>query len=594
MSLLLNMARRLSFTIAQPITIVGWYVSSFILMGLVAAATYDLPLPQGEDRALGQAYYYAIMAAALYFIIASLMVFTVFGAIKGHYAKEFQLSMSQRTLMLQTIFYMVYLLGGAAVFARIESWKFLDAVYWADFTLLTVGIGDYAPMTHLGRGLLFPYAILGIIILGLVIGSIRSLVLERGKNKLSARMLEKKRSRVVRRLTKGNGKIKLTPLSRGQHAPGSGKTERERREAEFNLMREIQQKAEQRRRYTDLVISGTTWMALWFIGAAIFEQAERNQSWTYFGSLYFAYTSLLTIGYGDYRLMSNSGKPFFVFWSLLAVPALTILISNMGDTVVKGLRDATIHLGEFTVLPGDASTKQRFEHIIAKATGGKIFAKGPIFEKPPGVLSEKTNDDEEKHDTAGGKPADFLADEEEEDELLEAKEARIRGDKLEEDIHYLHYLLVKEIRNVTKQLSQSPPKQYTYDEWAWFLRLMGEDEDASTSHRAPPAEGDPAEETKLQQGTTDDRNNDGAKWSWVGHRSPLMGEVEEAEWVLERLSAALEARLKEQNRIQRRREDGSSSEDAAPPSRESSKTLDVEQAEVAKDREKKGQGSKIE
>ena len=90
------------------------------------------------------------------------MLVTVYGAYQGHYDKEFQLTMSQRTLMLQTISFLVYLLAGAAVYSHIEGWLFLDAVYWADFTLLTVGIGDYSPETHLGRGLLFPFAIGGI------------------------------------------------------------------------------------------------------------------------------------------------------------------------------------------------------------------------------------------------------------------------------------------------------------------------------------------------------------------------------------------------------------------------------------------------
>ena len=140
-ALLFNMARRLSFNIAQPITIIGWYVASFLLIGLVGAATTGLKLPDGAPQAHNQAFYYAIMAAALYFIIATLMVITVWGAYGDHYPKEFELTTSQRTLMLQTISYMVYLLGGAGVFCRVEQWAYLDAVYWADFTLLTIGIG---------------------------------------------------------------------------------------------------------------------------------------------------------------------------------------------------------------------------------------------------------------------------------------------------------------------------------------------------------------------------------------------------------------------------------------------------------------------
>ena len=148
-ALLFNMARRLSFNVAQPITIIGWYVASFLLIGLLGAATTGLKLPAGQDRALNQAFYYAIMAAALYFIIATLMVITVVGAYREHYPKEFELTTSQRTLMLQTIAYMVYLLGGAGVFCRVEQWAYLDAVYWANFTLLTVGIGVGLPCPHL-------------------------------------------------------------------------------------------------------------------------------------------------------------------------------------------------------------------------------------------------------------------------------------------------------------------------------------------------------------------------------------------------------------------------------------------------------------
>jgi len=172
-----------------------------------------------------------------------------------------------------------------------------------------VGIGDYAPTTHTGRSLLFPFAIVGIIILGLVIGSIRSLVLERGKLKLGARMVEKERRRVLKALEKEEFNQILHPMpteASGESSPTVAdekekeiRTERRRREMEFNLMRETQEKAAARRRWMSLTVSATVWLVLWFGGAAIFQQTERNQNWSYFQSLYFAYTSLLTIGFGD-------------------------------------------------------------------------------------------------------------------------------------------------------------------------------------------------------------------------------------------------------------------------------------------------------
>lgn len=551
-ALLLNMARRLSFSIAQPLTIAGWYLASILLIALVAVTSYGLKLPPGQDRALTQAFYYAIIAAALYFIIASLMIFTVYGAFRGHYPSEFELTTIQRTLMLQTIVFMVYLLAGAAVYAKVESWKFLDAVYFAEFTLLTVGIGDIAPLTHLGRSLLFPYAIGGIVILGLVIGSIRSLVLERGKKKIDSRMLEKKRERFVKQVKTSEDVAKLNPVSNEKQAEQAGMSEYKRRKQEFELMRMIQNQASVRQKWTSLLFSSSAWFLLWFIGALVFYKAEAKQSWTYFQSLYFAYTSLLTIGYGDFAPISNSGKPFFVFWSLLVVPTLTILISDMGDTVIKWVQGLTLKLGELTVLPGEVSTRGRIKHRAAKLSKGKVSLKGGLMDEPPGFLTEKRAISSRKEDQPHqGKATDNSAEEQEHEKQDDANLAKHYDKKdFDKDPHRYHLLLIKELRNVIKHTNESPPRKYTYDEWVWFLKLMGEDESSDVSHRKPPAKVEAKNphrngphSIELQQGQTNDNDGRILPWSWLGTRSPLMGEAEEADWVLERLSVRLEKQL---------------------------------------------------
>ena len=201
------------------------------------------------------------------------MMFTIYGAIKGHYSKEFKLTIPQRTLMLQTICLLGYLLLGALVYSKIEGWKFLDAVYWADFTMLTIGIGDdYTPHTHLGRSLLFPFAIGGIVYLGLVVGSIRSLVLDRTKKKLSVRMTEKVRRRVIQRIdtaensrnpvNKIRGLDKKTAKTLTLDPVGHEGGEKRRREAEFHAMRAVQAMASKERQWISLTISGLAWLFL--------------------------------------------------------------------------------------------------------------------------------------------------------------------------------------------------------------------------------------------------------------------------------------------------------------------------------------------
>ena len=554
LALLLNMARRLSFVIAQPITIVGWFLSSFLLISLISVAnSHRFSLSPPQQHALTQAFYYAIIAAALYCIISLLMVATVIGAYLGHYEKKFRLTLSQRTLMLQTIAFMMYLLIGALIYSYIEGWKYLDAVYWADFTLLTVGIGDdFVPKTHLGRSLLFPYAIGGILTLGLVIGSVRSLVLERGKQKMHARFTEKRREKAISSVDRDNRTIQVGWFKRYKFSQ-KGLSEAQRREQEFNIMRKIQAGADQQRRWFALSLSATATCALWFVGAAILATAENDQQWSYFDSMYFAYTSLLTIGYGDLQPESNSGKAFFVFWSLLAVPTLTILISHMGDTVIKAFEDFTVWAGSLTILPGEVGTKATLKASIDKMTRQRLF-KDDTFHmgQPPGFIaynSENQRKMNEQH-TIEHHAADRLANYVEGTELDVAQEAGHRGDALERDIHLYHFVLAKEVRNLMRDISASPPKEYSYREWAWYLKLIGQDENDPELHRTPPTEVNRRRfvpgKHKTEMGNLGkaDGEEGGLRWSWLGTRSPLMSNKAEAEWLLEKLSAALEHELR--------------------------------------------------
>ena len=524
--LLLNMARRVSFAFAQPITLVGFYTASLLLMALVGvASTSRFRLEPRQEHALSQAYYYAMIASALYFIIASLMLFTIYGAYKGRYPKDFRLSPSQRTLMLQTIGFMFYLLLGALVFAEVEGWNFLDGVFYADFTLLTVGIGgEFVPITHTARSLLFPYAIGGLVIVGLVIGSIRSLVLEHGKQKMAARFTEIKREKILASFNDKTRTINLGWFSKMEYLK-EGLSELQMREQEFRVMRRVQEISERNRRYTSLAISTTAALLLWFLGALVFMFAEKPQGWTYFSSLYFAYTSLLTVGYGDLVPQSNAGKSFFVFWSLLAVPTLTILISNMGDTIIKEFKDFTIWVGSFTLLPDEEGLVSTLR-IGAKRTK-KIYRKDSQKFNPGASLRHMI---------------DRLKGHAEEEELGLAEEAGEHGDKLMRDIHFYHFILSKEIRKLMKDVDASPPRQYSYAEWAYYLHLLGQDENDSTSHRRARVyhkhDGRPTPDL----GTAD--GGDEQAWSWLGIRSPLMGNSSEAQWLLRRLSARLEMEMR--------------------------------------------------
>ncbi|QPC72335.1 hypothetical protein HYE68_003087 [Fusarium pseudograminearum] len=601
--LLLNMTRRVRFTIAQPITIVGWYISAILLISLLATAAG--PIYEGfkypsDELIWSQAFYYGMWAAILYFVDASLMLVTFYGAWTGHYNKDFNLTPSQRTLMLQTIMFLFYLLLGALVFSNIEGWNYLDAVYWADVTLFTVGFGDFRAETNLGRALMMPYALVGVISLGLVVGSIRSLVLERGKRQVDARMEEKKRRRIVRTMTKKGEDEMLEPIRDSQRSMTPQRTdsntqlpatEFERRKAEFELMRKIQAQTSSRRRWMAMAISTGSWLILWLLGAYIFVKCEENyQGWDYFDGFYFCFVSLTTIGYGDVTPASNAGKSFFVFWSLLALPTMTVLISNAGDTIIKLIRDGTLRLGNVTILPGEeGSFSDDLKYILHRCTFGYAF---PDYTEPAPASHMKKIP--EAHDSSGDAAAAFIDTEQGSDPndsrgrsknprngddgsyserpdhsrhnstfTTRVRRSLSRLRDAHEDLptgSNFHFLLISEIQALTAHLKSQKPHKYSFEEWAWYLKLIGEDESRADTHLKAQPKPKTHHHKRHHNKDVDDspEKSSGEKtdsehvkaWSWVGNRSPLMGSQEETEWILDRLMERLRESLSAEGRKQ--------------------------------------------
>src|SRR6266536_1735453 len=140
-------------------------------------------VPPGPGEVYSQGFWYAIIAACTYLFSSMMLMINMLGYFLGHYPQHFQLTDDQRNLILQTMMFFVWLAGGGGVFARVCHWSFVDALYFCDVTILTVGFGDYYSNNDVGRGLVFPYSVFGIIILGLMVSSIHSFATELGNNK---------------------------------------------------------------------------------------------------------------------------------------------------------------------------------------------------------------------------------------------------------------------------------------------------------------------------------------------------------------------------------------------------------------------------
>ncbi|QDS70861.1 hypothetical protein FKW77_005610 [Venturia effusa] len=593
--LLFNFTSRVRYIIALPATIIFWYVATFILTGItISMHVYEPPIP--PFQVYTQGYWYAVIAAGksftsvsaisfvlqivqiLYFVCSVLLMINMLGYFLGHYPQQFDLTDHQRTLILQTMLFFVWLAGGGAVFSTVEShhgdntqtWAFVDGLYFCDVTILTVGFGDLYPTGDLGRGLVFPYSVFGIITLGLVITSISKFASELSEDKIVRRHFDKQRNRTIERSITNSEELqriasrrdaRLTALGREvkisepfnprqfdmarrdvQHLSSSDRSNSisilppvrrrmflpdalKRKEQtflilnnekdKFDAMRRIQHSTRRFRRWYSLSMSVLAFGILWGVGAVVFWQLEKNaQGMTYYQALYFCYVCLLTIGYGDLAPKSNAGRCFFFVWSLVAVPTMTILVNDLGGTVIDSFKKGTFRFADFTLLPKHGVYREWIEskprlfgalkRLQERQQREKRMKEGMPFPDEGGEQPDDEPDVRSLHPDLS-----TLAD-----EVSNDSEPAVPNHAI------LARRLAVAIRSVAADLKSDEKKKYTFEEWAELRRLI----------RFTSEQGEEA----IDQGSEDE-----LQWDWIGPDSPMMSDRSEPEFVLDRLCESL-------------------------------------------------------
>ncbi|KNG46867.1 potassium channel [Stemphylium lycopersici] len=613
--LLLNFTQRIRYIIALPATVILWYLSSGFLIAItICMNTYEPPVRPEETYTQG--FWYAIAAAVFYTICSMILMVNMLGYFLGHYPENFALSESQRTLILQTMTFFIWLGGGSAVFAKLEqdagneSWRFADALYFCDVTILTVGFGDLVPSTDVTRGIVFPYSVGGTITLALIVSSLYTAVRELGDEKIVQKHIDRMRERVAERTVTSSFDLRhrereahhllrkrklgfprisapieprpfrapmgetvqhTSALPRVTNALGITsqpkilllKEEKDR----FEAMRKIQADSKRFKQWMALFWSISTFLILWCVGAVVFWITEQDsQDLTYFQSLYFCYVSLLTIGYGDLAPKTNSGRCFFVIWSLIAVPTMTILVSDLGDTVVANFKKWSDEFADFTVLPKAGIWRSFldkhpwFLHWLQRWTEDRARKKR---------LKRGFEVGEEEH--RSGNSATVSSRSNSEDGSVTTRDpennpqgtdtasstsssSSSRSSKSAPSTSLTHRLALS-IQKVSLDLKQ-PHKRYTYEEWVEFTRLIRATDperldrvlDTKDAKTEDAKKGDANAQTEATP--PEDENEEGlVNWDWIGDNSPMVSGSSESEWLIERLVESLV-------RLERRREGG--------------------------------------
>jgi hypothetical protein len=183
---------------------------------------------------------------------------------------------------------MVFLstLLAAISFFFVEGWGFGDSLWFCFTTVLTIGYGDLTPKTHVGRGVVFAYAFVGLSWLSMCCGAIH--------NYCNKTLFARTRVHNVD-TARVDGLLLSSPL------------------------------------------------ALIVVGGVLFASME---GWSIGDSIYFCIVSLTTVGYGDFVPRSAGGKGLLVVYVLFGVPLLAIALAKIATVrlVVVGANRA-IHGG---------------------------------------------------------------------------------------------------------------------------------------------------------------------------------------------------------------------------------------------------------
>ena len=179
---------------------------------------------------------------------------------------------------------------------------------------------------------------------------------------------------------------------------------------------------------------------------------------------------------------------------------MTILISDMGDTVIASFKRGTFKLADWTVLPKAGLWRE-------------------LLDKYPWLLlwlQKKSQKAAEKGRLAVNMPAGPEEDERDPTPTLEQVSDL---DNLDDEA--LAGKLAIAIRHTANHLKDDPPRRYCYEEWAEYTRLI----------RFSRLSNEEVEQAEEEEGIVE--------WDWIGDDSPMLADSSESQWVLDRLCESL-------------------------------------------------------
>ena len=179
----------------------------------------------------------------------------------------------QREFMAQTLFFFLFVGTGGVIFAKVEGTTYVDGIYFITVTTLTIGFGDMIPQTTAMKILTFPFAVIGISLLAMIVTSIIRLLQDRERRQ---RLEQKAR---LRKEESEKERIHAEEEKRGKSTAIPQQPSRTLSlQDELQALREKDWKRQRRANIQRMVVGGSAFLLFWYIGALIFHLVEVTPS----------------------------------------------------------------------------------------------------------------------------------------------------------------------------------------------------------------------------------------------------------------------------------------------------------------------------
>jgi potassium channel subfamily K, other eukaryote len=241
------------------------------------------------------------------------------------------------------------------------------------------------------------------------------------------------------------------------------------------------------------------------------------------------------------------------------VPTMTVLIGNMGDTVVRAVQEMTDWTGKKTrVLP-----EYRVEDQLSSDSDSTRQSPTPASAAPSvsadqthnylGLSSVSSPAGEGQEGPAVSPLASSFDEEEKPHASARQKSLQSKRESSASRVQARAEaaLLAREISKLAKDVCEQPPKKYRWEEWVIWLNILKEMELekkiqvsmnlpetnlVEQAHQNKPYRryhSQPSPYLKRKDGF-------GWDWTWLHDRGPLFSPQTEAEWILSKLCSRLE------------------------------------------------------